>query len=112
MAFHKNLITLSILAVVAPAVFADDTTTQQLDTLTSQAHPLVQTAADFAVADELALLPNLSATFSSEFKNQTLCNWTVHTEPFRRFSQCLGLCTLYPHASVAVRPVLFYRAKY
>ncbi|MEG0031920.1 zinc piracy TonB-dependent receptor ZnuD [Acinetobacter sp.] len=53
MAFHKNLITLSILAVVAPAVFADDTTTQQLDTLTSQAHPLVQTAADFAVADQV-----------------------------------------------------------
>ena len=52
MAFHKNLITLSILAVVAPAVFADDTTTQQLETLTSQAHPLVQTAADFAVADQ------------------------------------------------------------
>ena len=53
MAFHKNLITLSILAVVAPAVFADDTTTQQLETLTSQAHPLVQTAADFAVADQV-----------------------------------------------------------
>jgi iron complex outermembrane receptor protein len=47
------LITLSILAVVAPAVFADDTTTQQLETLTSQAHPLVQTAADFAVADQV-----------------------------------------------------------
>jgi hypothetical protein len=31
--------------------------------------------------DGLALLPNLSATFSSEFKNQTLCDWTVHTEP-------------------------------
>ena len=53
MAFHKNLITLSILAVVAPAVFADDTTTQRLETLTSQAHPLVQTAADFAVADQV-----------------------------------------------------------
>ncbi|HCN35023.1 MAG TPA: TonB-dependent receptor [Acinetobacter johnsonii] len=53
MAFHKNLITLSILAVVAPAIFADDTTTQQLETLTSQAHPLVQTAADFAVADQV-----------------------------------------------------------
>lgn len=52
MAFHKNLITLSILAVATPAVFADDTTTQQLETLTSQAHPLVQTAADFAVADQ------------------------------------------------------------
>ena len=53
MAFHKNLITLSILAVATPAVFADDTTTQQLETLTSQAHPLVQTAADFAVADQV-----------------------------------------------------------
>jgi len=53
MSFHKNLITLSILAVITPAVFADDTTTQQLETLTSQAHPLVQTAADFAVADQV-----------------------------------------------------------
>ena len=53
MAFHKNLITLSILAVATPAVFADDTTTQQLETLISQAHPLVQTAADFAVADQV-----------------------------------------------------------
>lgn len=53
MSFHKNLITLSILAVATPAVFADDTTTQQLETLTSQAHPLVQTAADFAVADQV-----------------------------------------------------------
>ena len=57
MAFHKNLITLSILAVVTPAVFADDTTTQQLETLTSQAHPLVQTAADFAVADQVIEQP-------------------------------------------------------
>ena len=39
--------------MATPAVFADDTTTQQLETLTSQAHPLVQTAADFAVADQI-----------------------------------------------------------
>lgn len=54
MLVHKNLITLSIFAVIAPAVFADeDTQTQQLATLKLQAHPLVQTAADFAVADQV-----------------------------------------------------------
>ncbi|MGF2682464.1 zinc piracy TonB-dependent receptor ZnuD [Acinetobacter johnsonii] len=52
MSFHKNLITLSIFTVVAPGVFAEEATTQ-LETLTSQAHPLVQTAADFAVADQV-----------------------------------------------------------
>ena len=54
MLIHKNLITLSIFAVIAPAVFADeDTQTQQLATLKLQAHPLVQSAADFAVADQV-----------------------------------------------------------
>ncbi|MFH7765852.1 zinc piracy TonB-dependent receptor ZnuD [Acinetobacter sp. BSP-28] len=54
MLLHKNLITLSIFAVIAPAVFADeDSQTQQLATLKLQAHPLVQTAADFAVADQV-----------------------------------------------------------
>ena len=54
MLVHKNLITLSIFAVIAPAVFADeDTQTQQLATLKLQAHPLVQSAADFAVADQV-----------------------------------------------------------
>ena len=52
MSFHKNLITLSIFTVVAPGAFAAEATTQ-LETLTSQAHPLVQTAADFAVADQV-----------------------------------------------------------
>ncbi|MFH7806362.1 zinc piracy TonB-dependent receptor ZnuD [Acinetobacter sp. BSP-53] len=54
MLVHKNLITFSIFAVIAPAVFADeDTQTQQLATLKLQAHPLVQSAADFAVADQV-----------------------------------------------------------
>ncbi|MEJ2900512.1 zinc piracy TonB-dependent receptor ZnuD [Acinetobacter sp. NS-4] len=54
MFFHKNLITLSIFAVVAPAVFADELPqSQQLETIKLQAHPLVQSAADFAVADQL-----------------------------------------------------------
>ena len=59
MSFHKNLITLSIFAVVAPGVFAEDATTQQLETLSSQAHPLVQSAADFAVADQVIEQPTL-----------------------------------------------------
>lgn len=55
MSFPKNLITLSIFAVVAPTVFAEQASSsipvQTMDTIQVQAHPLVQTAADFAVAD-------------------------------------------------------------
>ncbi len=55
MSFPKNLITLSIFAVVAPTVFAERSSSsipvQTMDTIQVQAHPLVQTAADFAVAD-------------------------------------------------------------
>ncbi|MFV5382578.1 zinc piracy TonB-dependent receptor ZnuD [Acinetobacter towneri] len=54
MAFHKNLITVSIFAVLNPAAFANtDVTNTQLETIQLQAHPLVQTAADFAVADHV-----------------------------------------------------------
>lgn len=57
MSFPKNLITLSIFAVVAPTVFAEQSSSsipvQTLDTIQVQAHPLVQTAADFAVADQV-----------------------------------------------------------
>lgn len=54
MSFHKNLITLSIFAIIAPAVFAENPSqNQQLDTIKLQAHPLVQSAADFAVADQV-----------------------------------------------------------
>lgn len=54
MSFHKNLITLSIFAVIAPAVFAEEQRpNQQLETIKLQAHPLVQSAADFAVADQV-----------------------------------------------------------
>lgn len=54
MSFHKNLITISIFSVMAPTVFADDLKqTTKLETIQLQAHPLVQTAADFAVADHV-----------------------------------------------------------
>ena len=57
MSFPKNLITLSIFAVAAPTVFAEQTSSsipvQTMDTIQVQAHPLVQTAADFAVADHV-----------------------------------------------------------
>lgn len=54
MSFHKNLITLSIFAVITPVVFADDhLQNQQLETIQLKAHPLVQSAADFAVADHI-----------------------------------------------------------
>ncbi|MGO1157267.1 zinc piracy TonB-dependent receptor ZnuD [Acinetobacter lwoffii] len=57
MSSPKNLITLSIFAVVAPTVFAEQSPSsipvQTMDTIQVQAHPLVQTAADFAVADQV-----------------------------------------------------------
>lgn len=54
MSFHKNLITLSIFSVLTPAVFANtESSSTQLETIQLQAHPLVQTAADFAVADHV-----------------------------------------------------------
>ena len=52
MSFHKNLITLSIFAVIAPSVFAEQepsaTVVQTLETIQVKAHPLIQTAADFS----------------------------------------------------------------
>ncbi|MGN7834611.1 zinc piracy TonB-dependent receptor ZnuD [Acinetobacter sp. 22323] len=57
MSFHKNLITLSIFAVITPSAFAQQeeatVTVQTLETIQVQAHPLIQTAADFAVADHV-----------------------------------------------------------
>ena len=52
MSFHKNLITLSIFSILSPIVFAEDEATK-LETIQLKAHPLVQTAADFAVADQV-----------------------------------------------------------
>lgn len=52
MSLHKNLITLAIFASVAPLSLADQATAT-LDTIQLTAHPLVQTAADFAVADHV-----------------------------------------------------------
>ncbi|WP_441366039.1 zinc piracy TonB-dependent receptor ZnuD [Acinetobacter lwoffii] len=64
MSFPKNLITLSIFAVVAPTVFAEQSSSsipvQTMDTIQVQAHPLVQTAADFAVADHFVDQKGLS----------------------------------------------------
>ena len=54
MLFHKNLLSVAILAVIAPSVFAqDDESAHTLSTIQLQAHPLVQSAADFAVADHV-----------------------------------------------------------
>ncbi|WP_436913138.1 zinc piracy TonB-dependent receptor ZnuD [Acinetobacter schindleri] len=57
MSFHKNLITLSIFAVITPSAFAQQEeatgAVQTLETIQVQAHPLIQTAADFAVADHV-----------------------------------------------------------
>ena len=55
MLFHKNLLTISILAVVSSSVLAEEHTpiNQKLSTIELQAHPLTQSAADFAVADDV-----------------------------------------------------------
>ena len=54
MLFHKNLLSVAILTAIAPSVFAqDDESAQTLSTIQLQAHPLVQSAADFAVADHV-----------------------------------------------------------
>ncbi|WP_308912156.1 zinc piracy TonB-dependent receptor ZnuD [Acinetobacter schindleri] len=57
MSFHKNLITLSIFAVITPSAFAQQeeatVAVQTLETIQVQAHPLIQTAVDFAVADHV-----------------------------------------------------------
>ena len=59
MSLHKNLITLAIFSALAPSAFADEATTT-LDTIQLTAHPLVQTAADFAVADHVVDQKELS----------------------------------------------------
>ena len=53
MLFHKNLLSVAVLAVITPAAFAQDESAQTLSTIQLQAHPLVQSAADFAVADHV-----------------------------------------------------------
>lgn len=58
MSMHKNILTLSILGIISPAVLAEDqiqntTPTTKLETIQLQAHPLTQSAADFAVADQV-----------------------------------------------------------
>lgn len=57
MSFHKNLITVSIFAVITPSALAQQekatVAVQTLETIQVQAHPLIQTAADFAVADHV-----------------------------------------------------------
>ena len=58
MFMHKNILTLSILGIISPAVLAEDqiqntTPTTKLEIIQLQAHPLTQSAADFAVADQV-----------------------------------------------------------
>ena len=55
MSFHKNLITVSIFAVIAPNLYADDPEqqVQKFEAINVQVHPLNQSAADFAVADNV-----------------------------------------------------------
>ncbi len=54
MQFSKNFLTLSIMAVVSPVIFAEENSSvQQLETIQVTAHPLVQSAVDYAAADNI-----------------------------------------------------------
>ena len=53
MCFNKNLITIAIFSMASQAIFAEESKVQQLEVIQLQAHPLVQTATDFAVADHI-----------------------------------------------------------
>ncbi|MFU9812634.1 zinc piracy TonB-dependent receptor ZnuD [Acinetobacter radioresistens] len=54
MQFSKNFLTLSIMAVVSPVIFAEENSSvQQLETIQVTAHPLVQSAVDYAAADSI-----------------------------------------------------------
>lgn len=55
MLMQKNLLTISIFAVITTPVFAENSVqaSQKLKTIQLQAHPLTQSAADFAVADNV-----------------------------------------------------------
>lgn len=54
MSFHKNLLTLSILAALTPVAFAEEAKKkEQLETIKSTAHPLTQSAVDFAAAENV-----------------------------------------------------------
>ena len=54
MLLHKKLIHLSILALMSPVAFAQETeNVHQLEVIRVKAHPLAQTAADFAAADHI-----------------------------------------------------------
>ncbi|TCB35659.1 TonB-dependent receptor [Acinetobacter sp. ANC 4910] len=74
MLFHKNLLSVAILAVIAPSVYAqDDESTQKLDTIQVTAHPLVQTAVDYSAADNVIKSDQLaqgSTTIGEALSNQ------------------------------------------
>ncbi|MCU4307657.1 zinc piracy TonB-dependent receptor ZnuD [Acinetobacter radioresistens] len=54
MQFSKNFLTLSIMAVVSPVIFAEENSSvQQLETIQVTAHPLVQSAVDYVAADNI-----------------------------------------------------------
>ncbi len=54
MQFSKNFLTLSIMAVGSPGIFAEENSSvQQLETIQVTAHPLVQSAVDYAAADNI-----------------------------------------------------------
>lgn len=54
MLLHKKLISLSILAIMSPLTFAQEgDEIHQLDVIRVKAHPLAQTATDFAAADHV-----------------------------------------------------------
>ena len=54
MFLNKSVLTVSIFSIITPTVFAGEIKqTTQLETIQLQAHPLIQSAADFSVADHV-----------------------------------------------------------
>lgn len=53
MYFNKNLITIAIFSMASQTIFAENSNVNQLETIRLTAHPLVQTAADFAESDHV-----------------------------------------------------------
>ncbi|KQQ69760.1 zinc piracy TonB-dependent receptor ZnuD [Acinetobacter sp. Leaf130] len=61
MQFYKNILTLSILAVISvPSFAAESENVEKLETIRIKAHPLEQTSQDFAVADTVVDQKHLS----------------------------------------------------
>lgn len=144
MHFSKSLLSLSIVAVLAPSAFAEnviapanknstdtaaatpsDSTVQQLNTIKTQAHPLVQSALDYAAADHVLSAEQLSqgasgigdalagqvGVYSSQFgggasRPVIRGQDAARVKVLQNASETLDVSTLSPDHAVTVDPLL------